>query len=62
MYQYFLKPSIDFTTSLFGVVLLLPVLLVVILLLAIANKGKVCFYNNVQENMGNYLPLLNLKL
>lgn len=46
MYSQFIKPTLDFLISLIGLVLLSPILLLVILLLAIANKGKPFFFQS----------------
>ena len=48
-YKQFFKRFIDFLASFFGILLISPLLLVVILLLAIANRGKVFF---TQERPG----------
>jgi undecaprenyl phosphate N,N'-diacetylbacillosamine 1-phosphate transferase len=44
MYQYFFKRFIDFVISLVGLVLLSPILIMIIILLAIVNKGKPFFF------------------
>ncbi len=49
MYRNRLKPIIDFIVSLLALIILSPVFLMVILLLAVANKGKPFF---IQERPG----------
>ncbi len=43
LYQKYLKPSLDFITALAGFIILLPVFIIVVFLLSIANNGKVFF-------------------
>ena len=44
MYRHFFKPLIDFLFALLGIVFLSPLLLIVIVLLALANKGNPFFF------------------
>ncbi|MDY3351701.1 sugar transferase [Riemerella anatipestifer] len=44
MYKNFFKRAIDFSLALFGFVILLPIFIIVMVLLAIANQGKPFFF------------------
>jgi lipopolysaccharide/colanic/teichoic acid biosynthesis glycosyltransferase len=44
MYKTTIKPNLDFLAALIGLILLSPILVIVTLLLAIANKGKPFFF------------------
>ena len=46
MYKLFLKSFFDFTLSIVGLIVLLPVILIVFILLFFANKGKPLFYQS----------------
>lgn len=46
MYKKFIKHTIDFVFSLFGIIILLPVFLVVWVALCIANQGKPFFFQS----------------
>ena len=50
MYKNFLKRLIDFTISLFGIIVISPILLVLIFCLHFANKGAGVFFT--QERPG----------
>lgn len=57
MYKELFKRTIDFITSLIGLIILLPILVVITLLLAIANKGKPFFF---QTRPGKDEKLFNI--
>lgn len=61
MYRSFFKRIFDFTAALVGLVVLLPFLLVVAGLLAIANKGKVVFVQPRPGKNGKIFRVIKFK-
>lgn len=61
MYRNFIKPFFDFVVALIGLVILSPVLLIVIVLLAIANKGKPFFFQLRPGKYGKIFKIVKFK-
>ncbi|MEO8234886.1 MAG: sugar transferase [Flavobacterium sp.] len=61
MYKLFLKRIIDFTASLFGVVLLLPIFLLVTVFLILANNGKPFFIQRRPGKNGKIFKIVKFK-
>jgi lipopolysaccharide/colanic/teichoic acid biosynthesis glycosyltransferase len=61
MYSQFIKPTLDFLISLIGLVFLSPILLLVTLLLAIANKGKPFFFQSRPGKNGKIFRIVKFK-
>ena len=57
MYRKFFKTTIDFTLALFGLIIISPILLLVLLCLLIANDGKPFFF---QSRPGKNAELFNI--
>jgi lipopolysaccharide/colanic/teichoic acid biosynthesis glycosyltransferase len=61
MYRGYFKPFIDFCLSLLGFIVLLPLFLIVMALLAIANKGRVFFVQPRPGMNGRIFRLIKFK-
>ncbi len=61
MYRGYFKPFIDFCLSLLGLIVLLPLFLIVMALLAIANKGRVFFVQPRPGMNGRIFRLIKFK-
>ncbi|APG59291.1 sugar transferase [Christiangramia salexigens] len=61
MYISFIKPAADFTVSLISLIILSPVLIMVIILLAIANKGKPFFFQDRPGKFGKNFKIVKFK-
>ena len=61
MYKSILKPLADFSSSLFLLILLSPLILIVILLLAITNKGKIFFIQTRSGMYGKTFKIIKFK-
>ena len=61
MYKHFFKRVFDFTAAFLGLVVLLPFLLVVAVVLAIANKGKVMFVQPRPGKRGKIFRVIKFK-
>ena len=61
VYKTYIKRIVDFFLSLFGLIILSPVLLVVIVLLAIANNGKPFFFQKRPGKNGQLFTIIKFK-
>jgi len=61
VYKTYIKRIVDFFLSLFGLIILSPVLLVVIVLLAIANSGKPFFFQKRPGKNGQLFTIIKFK-
>jgi len=61
MYKIILKRCLDFSIAVVGIVATLPVLTLVIVLLAIANKGKVFFFQQRPGLNGSVFSIVKFK-
>ena len=61
MYKPFLKPTLDFTVGLIGVLLLSPILIVVTIALFIANQGKPFFLQPRPGKNGTIFTIIKFK-
>ena len=61
VYKTYIKRIVDFFLSLFGLIILSPVLLVVIVLLAIANSGKPFFFQKRPGKNGKLFTIIKFK-
>ena len=61
VYKTYIKRIVDFFLSLFGLIILSPVLLVVIVLLAIANSGKPFFFQKRPGKNGQLFTIVKFK-
>jgi len=61
MYQKLIKPVIDFVCALLALVVLLPVMLVIICFLYIANDGKPFFYQMRPGKQGKVFRIVKFK-
>jgi undecaprenyl phosphate N,N'-diacetylbacillosamine 1-phosphate transferase len=61
MYRSFLKPTLDFTVALIGVLLLSPVLIVATIALFIANQGKPFFLQPRPGKNGTIFTIIKVK-
>jgi undecaprenyl phosphate N,N'-diacetylbacillosamine 1-phosphate transferase len=61
VYKTYIKRIVDFFLSLFGLIILSPVLLVVIVLLAIANNGKPFFFQKRPGKNGQLFTIVKFK-
>jgi lipopolysaccharide/colanic/teichoic acid biosynthesis glycosyltransferase len=61
MYRGYFKPFFDFCLSLLGFIVLLPLFLMVLALLAIANKGRVFFVQQRPGKNGRIFRLIKFK-
>ncbi|MGA9589641.1 MAG: sugar transferase [Salegentibacter sp.] len=61
MYKNFIKPIIDFSFALIGLLILSPLLLVIIVLLAIANGGKPFFFQSRPGKNGKIFRIVKFR-
>ncbi len=61
MYRAFVKRTLDFSFALLGLVLSMPVFLLLILLLAIANRGKVFFLQSRPGKHGRIFKVIKFR-
>lgn len=61
MYSRFIKPFFDFLVALIGLLVLSPVLIVIIILLAVSNKGKPFFYQYRPGKYGKIFRIIKFK-
>ncbi|WP_395052126.1 sugar transferase [Flavobacterium sp.] len=61
MYKSFIKPFFDITSSLIGLVLLLPVFIIITILLFIANDGKPFFFQLRPGKNGVVFKIIKFK-
>lgn len=61
MYSKFFKRIIDFALAIFGIIVISPLLLVLIILLSISNKGKPFFYQRRTGKNGKVFTIIKLK-
>ncbi|MFZ0489637.1 MAG: sugar transferase [Salegentibacter sp.] len=61
MYKNFIKPIIDFSFALIGLLILSPLLLVIIVLLAIANGGKPFFFQSRPGKNGEIFRIVKFR-
>jgi lipopolysaccharide/colanic/teichoic acid biosynthesis glycosyltransferase len=61
MYKPFLKPTLDFTVALIGVLLLSPILIVATIALFIANQGKPFFLQPRPGKNGTIFTIIKFK-
>lgn len=61
IYTSFLKPLFDFITATIGFVLLFPLFVLVILLLALANKGNPFFFQSRPGKSGKIFEIIKFK-
>lgn len=61
MYKIFIKPSFDFLASFFGLIILMPVMVLVIVLLFIANDGKPFFFQLRPGKNGKIFKIIKFK-
>ena len=61
MYKPFLKPTLDFTVALIGVLLLSPILIVATIALFIANQGKPFFLQPRPGKNGKIFTIIKFK-
>ena len=61
MYKNFIKPIIDFSFALIGLLILSPLLLVIIILLAIANGGKPFFFQSRPGKNGEIFRIVKFR-
>lgn len=61
MYKIFIKPSFDFFASFFGLIILMPVILMVSVLLFIANDGKPFFFQLRPGKNGKIFNIIKFK-
>ncbi len=61
MYQSLIKPTFDFLFAFFGLIILTPVFLLVMLLLYVANNGKPFFYQLRPGKNGKVFQIIKFK-
>ncbi|MDD7885838.1 sugar transferase [Flavivirga sp. 57AJ16] len=61
MYKTLIKRLIDIVTSLIGLLILSPILLILIIVLSISNNGKPFFYQKRPGKYGNIFTIIKLK-
>lgn len=61
MYKNFIKPIIDFTLALIGLLILSPLILLTIILLAIANSGKPFFFQRRPGKNGKIFKIIKFR-
>ncbi|CAL66953.1 sugar transferase [Christiangramia forsetii] len=61
MYNKIIKPLLDFLVALLGLVILSPLLILITLLLAIANRGKPFFFQNRPGKLGENFRIVKFK-
>ena len=61
MYKNFIKPIIDFSFALIGLLILSPLLLVIMVLLAIANGGKPFFFQSRPGKNGEIFRIVKFR-
>ncbi|TDP59198.1 sugar transferase [Flavobacterium dankookense] len=61
MYKHFFKRVIDFTASLIGFVLVLPLFILIVLFLTIANDGKPFFFQKRPGKNGKVFRIVKFK-
>lgn len=61
MYKHFFKRVIDFTASLIGFVLVLPLFILIVLFLTIANDGKPFFFQKRPGKNGKVFKIVKFK-
>lgn len=61
MYQFFLKPLFDFMAAFFGLLIISPILIVLVISLLILNNGKPFFYQARTGKNGNIFTIIKLK-
>jgi lipopolysaccharide/colanic/teichoic acid biosynthesis glycosyltransferase len=61
MYKPFLKPTLDFTVALRGILLLIPILFVTTIALFIANQGKPFFFQPRPGKNGTIFTMIKFK-
>lgn len=61
MYKNFIKPIIDFTLALIGLLILSPLILLTAILLAIANKGKPFFLQRRPGKGGDIFKIIKFR-
>ncbi len=61
MYSHFIKPIIDFSAALIGLLLISPILIVLIIIFSISNNGKPFFYQLRTGKHGKLFTIIKLK-
>ena len=61
MYSKLIKPLLDFCSSLLGLIVLSPIILVLIIVLSIANKGKAFFLQTRAGKHGKPFKIIKFK-
>lgn len=61
MYKIFFKRIIDLLTSLIGILILSPILIVLIIILSLSNNGKPFFYQKRPGKYGKLFTIIKLK-
>ena len=61
MYKKLVKPFFDFAVSFIALIILCPLLVLIIILLALANKGKPFFYQQRPGRFGHNFNIVKFK-
>lgn len=61
MYIKIIKPLLDFFVALFGLIVLSPIFLILIIVLSVANKGKAFFFQTRAGKYGKPFKIIKLK-
>lgn len=61
MYSKIIKPLLDFVVSFVGLLIISPLLILIIILLALANKGKPFFFQNRPGKHGENFKIVKFK-
>ncbi|MCG9970413.1 sugar transferase [Christiangramia crocea] len=61
MYRKIIKPALDFLVALISLVIISPLLILIILLLALANKGKPFFFQKRPGKFGRNFKIVKFK-